>query len=271
MSETAKGIHIAAGSFEYDRIMIPIMTQYPVEKLVILQSDTSEEYPGANDITQHFVDKIMDNPIPVEIEDTDIYDFDSVFQKTVELIRHYTSKGKIVYLNISSAPKLALVAMMAAAFFTPDKSNVEIFYGSPKDYVVPKLFTELGLLAEDGEKEINIEKMEKLGEEFMENGMGKGIKEYEEIPVFPIQEITEVDRKIMNVLKKEDGVGSIKDLIEGLEKDENLNVKRSSLQYRMEKLGKMNLIERDPDTRKVKVMLTRTGEIYLDSKGDPDE
>lgn len=268
MSEPAKGVHIAAGGFEYDRIVIPIMTQYPLEKLVILKSDTSEEYPGANKITQHFVDKIMDNPIPVEVEDTDIYDFDSVFQKTVELIREYTSDGKLVYLNISSAPKLALVAMMAAAYFTPDRSNVKIFYGSPEDYVVPKLFTELGLLADNGEKEVNLEKMEELGEEFMENGMGEGIKEYEEIPVFPIQEITDVDRKVMKVLENHEGVESIKELLEGLEKEEDLEMQRSSLQYRMEKLVKMNLIERDPETRRVEVRLTRTGEIYLNSRGD---
>jgi len=268
MSEPAKGVHIAAGGFEYDRIMIPIMTQYPLEKLVILQSDTEEEYPGATKITQHFMDKIMDNPIPVELEDTDIYDFDSVFQKTVELIREYTFEDKLVYLNISSAPKLALAAMMAAAFFTPDRSNVKIFYGSPENYVIPQMVAELGLLTENRDKEASIENLEELGEKFMDNGMGEGVKEYEEIPVFPIQEITEVDRKVMRVLKNNEGVGSIKELIEGLEKQEDLDMKRSSLQYRMEKLVKMNLIERNPETRKVKVGLTRTGEIYLSSTGD---
>lgn len=271
MSEPAKGVHIAAGGFEYDRIMIPIMTQYPVEELVILQSDTSKEYPGANKITQHFVDKIMDNPIPVEIEDTDIYDFDSVFQKTVDLIREYTSEGKLVYLNISSAPKLALVAMISAAYFTPDRSNVKIFYGAPDDYVVPKMMTELGLLAESDEKEVSIENMEDLGEEFMDKGMGEGVKEYEEIPVFPIQEITDVDTKVMSVLGDSDGVESIKELLEGLKEKEDLQIERSSLQYRMDKLDKMNLIERNPETRKVKVNLTRTGEIYLNSKGETDD
>jgi len=123
-------------------------------------------------------------------------------------------------------------------------------------------------LTEDGDKEASIENMEKLGEKFMENGMGEGVKEYEEIPVFPIQEITDVDRKVMRVLENNEGVESIKELIEGLEKEEDLEIKRSSLQYRMEKLGKMNLIERDPETRKVKVRLTRTGEIYLSSTGD---
>jgi len=268
MSESAKGVHIAAGGFEYDRIMIPIMTQYPLEKLVILQSDTEEEYPGANKVTQHFIDKIMDNPIPVEIEDTDIYDFDSVFQKTVELIREYTSEDKLVYLNISSAPKLALAAMMAAAYFTPDRSNVKIFYGSPENYVILQMVAELGLLAEKRVKEASIENLEELGEKFMDNGTGEGVKEYEEIPVFPIQEITDVDRKVMRVLKNNDGVESIKELIEGLEEEEDMDMKRSSLQYRMDKLVKMNLIERNPETRKVEVRLTRTGEIYLSSTGD---
>ncbi len=267
MSESARGVHIVAGGFEYDRIMVPIMTQYPVEKLIILQSDTSEEYPRANRITQHFVDKIMDNPVPVEIEDTDIYDFDSVFKKTVELIRKYNSEGKNVYLNISSAPKLALAAMMAAAFFTPDKSNVKIFYGAPEDYVFPELIAELGSFNESGEKEDKVKMIEELGEKFMKKGMGESVKSYEEIPVFPIQEVKDVDKKVMKVLRRSDGVESIKELLEGLEEDEKLQIERSSLQYRMDKLEKMNLIERDPDTRKVKVRLTRTGEIYLDAEG----
>ncbi len=266
MAEPAKGVHIVAGGFEYDRIMIPIMTEYPVERLIILQSDTSEEYPDANKVTKHFVDKIMENPIPVEIEDTDIYDFDSVFQKTVELIREYTSDGKLVYLNISSAPKLALVAMISAAYFTPDRSNVKIFYGAPEDYVIPEVVGELGFFKESREKEDRLEKMDQLGERFMEKGMGEGVKEYEEIPVFPIQKVKDVDRKVMRVLRRHEGVGSIKELLEGLEDEENCDIERSSLQYRMEKLEKMNLIDRDPDSRKVKVRLTRTGELYLDSE-----
>lgn len=271
MSEPTKGVHIAAGGFEYDRIMIPIMTQYPVEKLIILQSDTAEEYPRANKITQHFIDKIMENPIPVEIEETDIYDFDSVFKKTVELIRKYNSEGKLVYLNISSAPKLALAAMMAAAYFTPDRSNVKIFYGAPEDYVFPDLISELGSFKDSEEKEDRLEVMEELGEKFMEKGMGEGVKSYEEIPVFPIQKVKDVDRKVLKVLRRKEGVGSIKELLEGLDEEERLQIERSSLQYRMDKLEKMNLIERDPDTRKVKVKLTRTGEIYLDSEGGSDD
>jgi len=264
MAESVKGVHIVAGGFEYDRIMIPIMTQYPVEKLIILQSDTSEKYPGASRVTEHFVGKLKDNPIPVEVEDTDIYDFDSVFQKTVDLIKEYTSQGKLVYLNISSAPKLALAAMMAAAYFTPDRSNVKIFYGAPEDYVFPELIADLGLFKDGGEN--RLEDIEELGERFMEKGMGEGVKGYEEIPVFPIQEVKDVDRKVMKVLRRHHGVGSIKELLEDLKEEEDLEIERSSLQYRMEKLEKMNLIDRDPDTRKVKVRLTRTGEAYLDSE-----
>lgn len=271
MSKSAKGIHIVAGGFEYDRIMIPIMTEYPVEKLILLQSDTSEEYPGANKITEHFVNKIEDNPIPVEIEDVDIYDFDKVFQKTLQLIRKYTSQDKLVYLNISSAPKLTLVAMMAAAFFAPDRSDIKIFYGAPDDYVLPNIITELGLFNRSDEKENKIERMEELGKKFLEKGSGVGIKDYEEIPVFPIQDISDVDRKIMKVLGKNKGVESIKKLIQKLNEEENSKIERSSLQYRMGKLEKMNLIERDPDTVRVKVRLTRTGEIYLNSGDDKGE
>ncbi len=266
MSKSTKGIHIAAGGFEYDRIMVPIMTEYPVEKLILLQDDTSEEYPGASKITEHFVEEIMDNPIPVDIEEVDIYDFDKVFQKTLALIRKYTSQDKLVYLNVSSAPKLALVAMMTAAYFVPDRSNVRIFYGAPEDYVFPKLITELGLFNQSREKESKIEKMEELGEEFLQKGSGVGVKEYEEIPVFPLQEINDLDSNIMKILKEHEGVESIKELIQALEDEEGVEIKRSSLQYRMEKLEKMNLIDRDPDTVRVKVKLTRTGEIYLNSE-----
>lgn len=270
MSEPVKGVHIVVGGFEYDRIMVPIMTEYPVEKLIILQSDTPDKYPGADKIAKHFVEKIMDNPIPVEKEVVDIYDFNEVFQKTVELVREHTSQDKKVYLNISSAPKLALAAMMAAAYFTPDRSNVEIFYGAPEDYVLPELISELGFF-EDREEGKREEVIEELGRKFMKSGMGEGVKDYEKIPVFPIQEVKDVDRKVMRVLRRHEGVGSIKELLEGLEDEEELEIERSSLQYRMDKLEKMNLIERDPDTRKVKVRLTRTGEIYLDAEGGEDD
>ncbi len=271
MSDNTKGIHIAAAGFEYDRIIVPIMTEYPVEKLIILQADTSEEYFGADKITKHFVDKIHDIPIPIEVVNTDIYDFDKVFQKTLKLIRKYTNQGKKVYLNISSAPKLALVGMIAAAFFTPDKSKVKIFYGAPEDYVLPNMITDLGLFNDSKKKENKIEDMEELGKRFLQKGSGMGVKEYIEIPVFPIQGISDTDKKVMEVLARKNGVEAIKEIIEGLEQEENLEIKRSSLQYRMAKLEKMNLIERDPKTVRVKVRLTRTGEIYLNSESDIDE
>ncbi len=111
-----KGIHIVAGSYEYDRIMDPLFGDYPVEKIVVLKGNT--DYPKMSRITESFIEKLEENvPKEVEKEPVDIYNFDEVFQKMLEVFRKHSGDGSPFFLNVSSAPKLTLIAMVSAAYF----------------------------------------------------------------------------------------------------------------------------------------------------------
>ncbi|MFP4050938.1 MAG: DUF6293 family protein [Thermoplasmata archaeon] len=255
-----KGIHITAGSFEYDRVIAPIMGKYPVEKLVILKAESTDRYPGAKKLTDDFVKKMKKNPIDIETEDVDIYDFDEVFLKTISVLKKYSDKR--IYINISSAPKLTLVAMMSAAFFSKQKHNLEIFYIAPEDYLLPKILSKISDL-KDSKDEETIDELIQLGKEFRENGTAKGISEFEEIPIFPIQEISETDKEIMSEIEECKGVNSIKELVVQINEYRENSLERSSIQYRLEKLEEKGLLKTRRENRRLKIELSRLGEIYL--------
>ena len=255
-----KGIHITAGSFEYDRVIAPIMGKYPVERLVILKTGSTDRYPGAKEITDRFIGKMKKNPIDIEIEDVDIYDFDEVFLKTISVLRMYSDKK--IYINISSAPKLTLVAMMSAAFFSKQKDDLEIFYIAPKDYLLPQILNKISEL-KDNKDEETIDELIRLGREFKENGTARGISEFEEIPIFPIQEITDTDKEIMSEIEECKGVNSIKELVLQINEYREKSLERSSIQYRLEKLEEKGLLETRRENRRLSIQLSRLGEIYL--------
>ena len=255
-----KGIHITAGSFEYDRVIAPIMEKYPVEKLVLLKAESTDRYPDAKRLTDNFVQKMKNNPIDIEIEDVDIYDFDEVFLKTISVLKKYSNKR--IYINISSAPKLTLVAMMSAAFFSKQRHNLEIFYIAPEDYLLPQILNKISEL-KDGKDEETIDELIQLGREFKENGTAKGISEFEEIPIFPIQEITETDKEIMSEIEECKGVNSIKELVVQINEYREKSLERSSIQYRLEKLEEKGLLKTRRENRRLRIELSRLGEIYL--------
>ncbi len=255
-----KGIHITAGSFEYDRVIAPIMGKYPVEKLVILKTGSTDRYPGAKELTDMFVEKMEKNPIDIEIEDVDIYDFDQVFLRTLNAIKKYSDKK--IYINISSSPKLTLVAMMSAAFFSKKKDDLEVFYIAPEDYILPKILNKISQL-EDNKDEETIEELIQLGKEFKENGTARGISEFEDIPVFPIQNITDTDKEILSELEECKGVNSIKELVVQINEYREKSLERSSIQYRLEKLEEKGLLKTRRENRRLSIQLSRLGEIYL--------
>lgn len=258
MSGKERGYHLVIGGFEYDRLIGPMMGKYPVKKVIILKGKTKDAYPEAMDLTEHYMEKLSNNPIEIETVDTDIYNFDDVFLKTLDVIEKYAEKDDPIYLNISSAPKLALVGMISAAFMS--KSNVEIFYVAPEKYLLPELLERFKDL--DFEDESSIQKLRDTRDRFMEKGSGQGIKKYEEIPTFPIQDITEIDDSILSILEKRGGADSIKELHEKLNEDREKEVERSSLQYRIDKLKDIGLIKTERENRRLKIDLTRLGEIY---------
>lgn len=239
-----KGTHIVAAGFEYDRIVKP-MLEYPANKLIMLRNN-GDNYLRSSAIANHFLKKLKEFPVEIEEVSIDIYDFDNVFLKMLELIKKEI-KERSVYVNISSAPKVTLVAMISAVFFMRGKGDIEIIYCKPEEYLLPKIIETLD---------------SKMKTEFMDHGSGIGVKEYESIPIFPIEEVTDTDIKILKVLSDKKGAESIKELVESINKDGS-DIQRSSIQYRLEKLEEKGLILKEREEKRVRLFITRIGEIYL--------
>lgn len=261
MTPKDTGVHITAGGFEYDRILVPMLNKYPVEKLVMFRSRSSP-YGEARKLAGLFLNKLKENPIDVETVKVNIYDFDEVFTKTLELIKDHAEKGKKVYINISPVPKLATVAMISAAFLSKYKENLEIFYASPKDYLIPKMMKYLTKIDED---EDALERLKELRDDFLGHGTALGVENYQDVPVFPIKEIKEVDVEILKALKQKDGVNSIEELVNTVNESRKEEIKRSSIQYRLERLEENMLVDTEREERRLKIRLNRLGEVYLAS------
>ena len=256
-----KGVHIVAGGYEYDRIVKPMIGEYPAKKLIILENKEEKQYPETKKLIKNFLNKINEFPIENEIIPVDIYNYEQVLTKTTNLIKKYSKQNTPIYLNISSAPKLALVAMISAAYLT--NKNVEIFYVEPKEYTIPQLLTELNNTNKTNNKELK-----KINKKFKEKGSAIGIKKYEQIPLFPVEKIKKIDYKILKTIQKENGINSIKELLNKINKNKNKKekTKRSTIQYRIKKLKNQKLITTKRKNRKLKINITRLGKIYLQKK-----
>ncbi len=259
MTAKDSGVHITAGGFEYDRVLVPMLNKYPVDKLVMFRSKASP-YTEARDLAGEFLTKLKDNPIDIDIVKLDIYDFNDVFINTLDQIKKYAEKGKKVYINISPVPKLATVAMISAAFLSRYKDSLEIFYASPKDYLIPKMMEYLS----DIENKDSLDRLKELGDRFMKNGTAVGVQEYQEIPVFPIKEINDVDMEILKTIKEKEGVQSIEELVETINENRKEEIKRSSVQYRLERLEEKRMLDTEREDRRLKIRLNRLGEVYLE-------
>ena len=240
-----KGTHIVAAGFEYDRIVKP-MLEYPGDRVIVLRNN-GDNYVRSSTLANHFLKKLKEFPVEIEEVSIDIYDFDNVFLKMLELIKKEINDGRGVYVNISSAPKVTLVAMMSATFFMRGKGEIEIIYCKPEEYLIPKMIDAL-----DSE----------IKDEFMKRGGGIGVMEYESIPIFPIEEVTDIDAKILKTLSDKNGAESIKELVKSINEDGS-DIQRSSIQYRLEKLKEKGLISKEREEKRVKIYITRIGEIYL--------
>ncbi len=260
MTAKEAGIHITTDGYEYDRIIQPIIGKYPVEKLVVFRSPDSP-YTDARDLAEEFVQKVLALGIDVEVVDVNIYDFNHVFINTLKQINMYAGEGKKVYINISPVPKLATVAMMCAAFLSPYHDNLEIFYASPEEYIIPKIINHLTTMEMD---EQGRTKLVELTERFMKKGSAEGVKDYFDIPVFPIIRITDMDREILRILKDTSGVDSIEMLVEHINKDRKEKITRSSIQYRLERLVENGIVDTERKERRLSICLNKLGEVYLE-------
>ncbi|KXA95761.1 hypothetical protein AKJ37_06590, partial [candidate division MSBL1 archaeon SCGC-AAA259I09] len=236
---------------------------YPVEKIVVLKGDT--DYPKMSQITDRFIEKLEENvPKEVEKEPVDIYDFDEVFQKMLEIFRKHSGDGSSFFLNVSSAPKLTLIAMVSAAYFYRRQGKIEVFYVSPEKYLIPDIISELGNLNGDNDEEV-LDDLKGIRDELMNSGVAVGASNYEVIPLFPIESINELDLKILGVLGESETTDSITELVGKLEEKTGKEIKRTSVQYRLKKLEEMDLVATKRVERRMEIEISRLGRIYLES------
>ncbi|NIR15204.1 MAG: hypothetical protein GWN86_15215 [Desulfobacterales bacterium] len=184
----------------------------------------------------------------------------------MSIIEEASQEGRPIYLNISSAPKLTLVGMLSAALLLRDTVDIQMFYVAPKEYIQSDVFYQLKMLDEENKEQV-LENFFKLKERFLQSGIGEGAKDYIEIPLFPIQTISTLDREIMNVLKDHETIDSIKELVDTLNEERTANkqekVERSSVQYRLDKLESKGLIRTNRVKRRKRIDLTSAGSLYL--------
>lgn len=171
-------IHIIPAGFEYDRIIAPILREYPAKKVYVLQGKTMSSYPDAGELEEHFVQKLKEQPIPIQIEDVNIYHFDEVFERACSIINKEITAGNTISINISAAPHLALVALLSAALLYHNIGKIKIIYVAPEKYLLPEILNKLSTLkAWDGELDPLLQQLTNLIEQFRTFGSARGVKE----------------------------------------------------------------------------------------------
>ena len=261
-----KGVHIIASHFEYDRIVKPMLDKYPVERLVILSSPSGNlckaaDCPRAKEVVEYFVEKIQDYPIDVQEIPVDFTNFEDILVKTSKAIQEAEDEDLPVYLNLSSAPTLALLGMMKAASIKSRDANIEMFFASPKSCLKSRIFANLSELGDckDGDC---LEEMKELHDLFLKSGTSVGVSDYVTIPIMPIPKASKTDKKIMNILNSNGEVTSIKELLKVYNDTYRDSIKRSSLQYRLKKLEENNYIITEREDRRLKISLSHQGLIF---------
>jgi len=256
----AQTVHVAVADQRtiekknFQNILKSILRMYRCDKLVMLVS--RESYSAEEPLTERDSSLgVIRNTIEYDEHSLNLHDFDEVFNETVKLIRRYRSKEDKVYLNLSDAPRLTLIAMMSAAYFVPQERNLKLLFSTSEKHMV-----------EDIDRRRRRYGTQKSFVSSIVKSAPEEKTTHLEVPIFPTQKVSNTDKKIMRVLDRYDGVNAIKKLIDGLAELEGVEMKRSSLQYRLEKLEEMGMIERESETREVMLALTPTGEMYISAE-----
>ena len=254
-----KTVHIAAFGPEkikdsdFRHILRPLLRMYGCDKLVILVPGTRYDDEFIYKFERSDILSAIRDSIEFDLRPVMMNDFDDVFRKTVKMIRRHHPKFSKIYINLSDAPRIAMIAMISAAYFVPGLRNVKLLYSTSEKEVI-KGTERMGIGDRTRYKMFAASPVQDLSDDSTVNL---------EVPVFPTKDISDIDKDIMKVLYDLDGVDSIKELINGLSESTDKEIKRSSLQYRLKKLQDMGMIERDSETRKVMLSLTATGEMFV--------
>ncbi len=270
------GVHIIPAGLEYDRVVKPLLKDFTVSKVyVIINHPKGKDFGRQKEVIDKFRRSIKKIPLDWEEIEVDIYDFNETFRTVFSLINREALGGNPVYINISSSPKILLVALVLAAFMNKEYGEVELFYVEPERYydgeVVHAVMQLLDKKADEGKI---VEELRGLAREIEAHGMAAGEARIHEFPPFPIASITDLEYEMLKVIRENGGaagaggVSSIKEMKELLDGKLGRVTPRSNVKYYLDNLERMGLVGTERDKKELNIRLTKVGELYADAKGD---
>jgi len=247
------------GTADFKTIVDPIFKKYPCGEIVLIRPTKNE---AVNHIKTYYDEtesnrrKFQDLDMRVREVTVDPDEYEQIFEELTKIVREYISGDHNIFINMSSAPELVMIAMITAAYSMPNTKKIKLLMHTPNAYVLHERSRNRcrtgSQKTSDFDPRVSSLSMNKarahLDERFDYNI---------EIPIFPTEEIPQDLLNIMKALYRFGGVDSIKEILE------EIDTQRSTLQYRLDKLEEMNLIHRQPTTNGVKLQLTRAGEMYV--------
>ena len=276
------GVHIIPAGLEYDRVVKPLLKDFTVSKAYLLINENlGKDFGKQKEIIDRFRRSIKKVPIEWEEIEVDIYDFNKTFQTVYSLINKEALAGNPVYINISSSPKILLVALIMAAFMNKEHGEVELFYVEPEKYYDGEVVHAIMQLLDKKADEKNIvNNLRELAKEIEAHGMAAGEARIHEFPPFPIAEITDIEYDMLRVIRDanvpstkdqdlagQGSVSSIKKLKERLDDKLGKVTPRSNVKYYLDNLQRMGLVRTERDKKELNIRLTKVGELFADTKG----
>jgi len=276
------GVHIIPAGLEYDRVVKPLLKDFTVSKAYLLINENlGKDFGKQKEIIDRFRRSIKKVPIEWEEIEVDIYDFNKTFQTVYSLINKEALAGNPVYINISSSPKILLVALIMAAFMNKEHGEVELFYVEPEKYYDGEVVHAIMQLLDKKADEKNIvNNLRELAKEIEAHGMAAGEARIHEFPPFPIAEITDIEYDMLRVIRDanvpstkdqdlagQGSVSSIKELKERLDDKLGKVTPRSNVKYYLDNLQRMGLVRTERDKKELNIRLTKVGELFADTKG----
>jgi len=244
--------------FEYDRIVAPIL-EYPADEVILLRS-SNEEYPRQHKLEDNFLGRLQDLPLEKRSVGLDIYDFEDMLTSISELFRQELGQGKRLFVNLSSAPSLELIALVMAASIYRNLGEIRLLYVKPREYRHAKMLDVISSAVAKGEEE-SLGDIRAVAEEFMREGLASGVKEIIELSPLPVEPLSDTERAILEGLTQGDA-GSVKELVERIRSVKG-DIPRSNVVYHLESLKSKNLVNMETEGKRVRVSLDRVGKAFL--------
>jgi hypothetical protein len=279
------GVHIIPAGLEYDRVVKPLLKDFTVSKAYILiNHPKGKDFGNQKEVIDKFRNSIKKVPLDWEEIEVDIYDFNKTFQTVFSLINKEVLAGNPVYINISSSPKILLVALIMAAFLNKEYGEVELFYVEPERYYDGDVILAImQLLDKKADERKIVNNLRELAKEIEAHGMAAGEARIHEFPPFPVANITDLEYEMLKVIRdgdanslssfgsgmkiaNEGGTSSIKELKELLDVKTGKVTPRSNVKYYLDNLQNMGLVKTERDKKELRINLTKVGELFADSR-----